>query len=234
MEIALYLMPTSLGGAPCTYMTEKTQEVLHSVRHIIAEDTKCAKRFIHYVASDIDADAYDYYEINEHTNLDAIGDCLSPLSAGESIALMSDAGAPAVADPGSAAVWLAHKKGYTVVPLAGASSLIMSLMASGLNGQSFAFNGYLPVKAGERAKRLRELETRAWKEGQTQIFIETPYRTDAMLDAALHTLRDETRLSISAELTTEREVCRTMEVREWKRRPAGKMGKVRAVFLIGK
>lgn len=233
MEKALYLVPVTLGGAPSTCVTEKTKEVLHSVRHIIAEDTKTAKRFIRAAAGDIDADALDYYEINEHTDLTAIGDCLDPLAAGESIALMSDAGCPAVADPGAAAVELAHRKGFKVVPLAGASSVIMALMASALNGQSFAFNGYLPVKTGERARRLRELESRAWKEGQTQAFIETPYRADAMLGAALHTLRGETRLSVAAELTTEREMCKTMTIKQW-RQSGVKLGKVRAVFLIGK
>lgn len=237
MPKALYLVPSSLGGevAPC--VTKKVQEVLRCTKHIIAENTKCAKRFIHYAASDVDVDALDYYEINEHTNLDTITDCLDPLAAGESIALMSDAGAPAVADPGSAAVYLAHQRGYKVVPLAGASSIIMSLMASGLGGQSFAFNGYLPIKAGERAKRLRQAEARAWQEGQTQIFIETPYRVDSLIDTLLHTLREETKLCIAAELTTDNEVCRTMTVHEWKKSERSsplKMGKVRAVFLIAR
>lgn len=232
VEEALYLVPTSLGGDLETCVTERVRCVLCGTKHIIAEDTKCAKRFIHAVLPEADVDALDYYEINEHTDLKTIGDCLDPLGKGEAIALMSDAGAPAVADPGAAAVSLAQKKRYSVVPLCGASSIIMALMASGLGGQSFAFNGYLPVKSNERAKRLRALETRAWQEGQTQIFIETPYRVDAMLNTALHTLRDDTMLSVSAELTTENEVCRTMTVKEWKRTNT-KLGKVRAVFLIG-
>lgn len=236
MEKALYLVPTALGGTAATCATDQAREVLHEVRHIIAEDTKCAKRFIHTVAGDVDVDALDYYEINEHTNLDTIGDCLEPLERGDAMALMSDAGCPVVSDPGAVAVAMAHKKGLKVVPLAGASSVVMALMASGLDGQSFAFNGYLPVKAGERAKRLRALEMRALKEGQTQAFIETPYRVDAMLEAAVHTLKDETRLSVSSELTTSHEMCRTMTVREWRKAVGGgmKFGKVRAVFLIGK
>lgn len=233
MEAALYLVPATLGGDPSTCVTEQARSVLRSVHHIIAEDTKQAKRFIHLAASDVDVDSLDYYEINEHTDLASIGDCLDPLKAGMSIALMSDAGCPAVADPGAAAVDLAHKKGFKVVPLAGASSIIMALMASALNGQSFAFNGYLPVKAMGRARRLRELEMRAQREGQTQAFIETPYRADAMLETALRTLRPDTRLSVAAELTTEREMCKTMTVKQW-RQSGIKMGKVRAVFLIGK
>lgn len=233
MDKVLYLVPTTLGGGIDSCVTDEARKVLRLVHHVIAESTKCAKRFIHEAVKDVDVDLYDYYEINEHTDMRYIDECLEPLKRGEAMVLMSDAGCPAVADPGREAVLIAHRKGYKVVPLAGASSIIMALMASGLNGQSFAFNGYLPVKKSEREKRIRELEARAWKEGQTQSFIETPYRANAMLESCINVLKRDTKLSISSELTTEGECCKTMTAGEWKK--AGiKLLKVRAVFLIAK
>ena len=148
--------------------------------------------------------------------------------------VISEAGCPAVADPGAAVVALAQQRGFRVVPLVGPSSMIMAVMSSGLCGQSFAFNGYLPVDPADRAKRLKALETRAWNEGQTQLFIETPFRNHKMFQALIAALRPQTRLCIAAGITTPDEWICTHTIQEWKRIQLPDLSKIPAVFLIGK
>ncbi|MBQ2013101.1 MAG: SAM-dependent methyltransferase, partial [Bacteroidaceae bacterium] len=153
---------------------------------------------------------------------------------GTSMGVISEAGCPAVADPGANVVAIAHRQGLRVIPLSGPSSMIMAVMGSGLNGQSFAFNGYLPVEPAERAKRIKTLESRAWNEGQTQLFIETPFRNRKMFDALLSSLRPATRLCVAAGITTAQEYIRTHTVQEWKRATLPELKDVPAIFLIGK
>ena len=238
MDAALYLIPVTLGGGDAgRVLPAYNHDVVCSIRHFIVEDLRSARRFLKAVDRAIDIDALTFRELNEHTDLTGILHYLDPLEqGGESMGLLSEAGCPAVADPGAAVVELAHRKGLAVVPLVGPSSIIMAVMASGFSGQSFAFNGYLPVKDGERASRLRKIEARAWSEGQTQLFIEAPYRNVKMFEAILACCRSETRLCIAAGLTTEKEWIRTKPVGDWKKfpRPALEeaLCKVPAIFLL--
>lgn len=231
----LYLIPSSLSESPCgDAFPARNALVAAGLRHFIVESARSAKRFLKALVPEIDIDSLSFYELNEHTDLRGIGGCLDPLKAGESIGVISEAGCPCVADPGAAAVALALKMGFRVKPLAGPSSVILALMASGLNGQSFAFNGYVPAKTNERSQALRALERRAWSEGQTQIFIEAPYRNEKLFDAMLKTLRDDTRLCVASDLTGERETVSTKTVREWKKSAPPALNKIPAIFLIGR
>lgn len=167
--------------------------------------------------------------LNEHTPPQAVDSLLKPLREGRSLGLLSEAGCPAIADPGAALVEAAHREGFRVVPLVGPSAITLALMASGLEGQRFAFCGYLPRDAAERAKRICELEARSRREGETEIFIETPYRNDALLSALLDTCAPTTRLCVAADLTLPSEAVETRPVGEWKAKPIGKRP---AVFLL--
>lgn len=230
---ALYLIPVTLGDSGTERMLPPyNREVIVRLRHFIVEDIRSARRFLKLVDKDIDIDALTFSELNEHSDAAAAGRCLEPLRQGNPVGLLSEAGCPAVADPGAAAVALAHAQGFPVVPLVGPSSIIMAVMGSGFNGQSFAFNGYLPVKDGERAAKLRQLERRAWAEDQTQLFIEAPYRNLKMLETVLSVCRKDTRLCIAASITCGGEFIRTHSVAEWQKMPRPDIHKVPAIFLL--
>ena len=230
MEAALYLIPVTLGGDDVSrVLPGYNHDVVCSIKHFIVENIRSARRFLKLVDKSIDIDTLTFRELNEHTDLTSISHYLDPLEKqGESVGVISEAGCPAVADPGAAVVEMAQRKGLRVVPLVGPSSIIMAVMASGFSGQSFAFNGYLPVKDGERVSRLRKLEGRAWSEDQTQLFIEAPYRNMKMFSAILSACRGETRLCIAADLTLPTETVVSMSVEEWRRKA------VKAGFTIGK
>ncbi|MBQ7166670.1 MAG: SAM-dependent methyltransferase [Treponema sp.] len=238
MEAALYLIPVTLGGDDLSrVLPGYNHDVVCSIRHFIVENVRSARRFLKLVDKSVDIDSLTFRELNEHTDLTSISHYLDPLEKqGESIGIISEAGCPAVADPGAAVVEMAQRKGLRVVPLVGPSSIIMAVMASGFSGQSFAFNGYLPVKDGERVSRLRKLEGRAWSEDQTQLFIEAPYRNMKMFSAILSSCRGETRLCIAAGLTTGQEWVRTKKVSDWKKTPSpeieGAISKIPAIFLL--
>ncbi len=238
MDAALYLIPVTLGGSDVgRVLPSYNHDVVCSIKHFIVENLRSARRFLKLVDKSIDIDALTFQELNEHTDLSSISHYLDPLEKkGESIGVISEAGCPAVADPGAAVVEMAQRKGLQVVPLVGPSSIIMAVMASGFSGQSFAFNGYLPIKEGERASKLRKLEGRAWSEEQTQLFIEAPYRNMKMFSAVLSACRGETRLCIAAGLTTEQEWVRTKSVADWKKFPSseleGAISKIPAIFLL--
>ncbi|MBQ3800401.1 MAG: SAM-dependent methyltransferase [Treponema sp.] len=238
MEAALYLIPVTLGGDDLSrVLPGYNHDVVCSIRHFIVENVRSARRFLKLVDKSVDIDSLTFRELNEHTDLTSISHYLDPLEKqGESIGIISEAGCPAVADPGAAVVEMAQRKGLRVAPLVGPSSIIMAVMASGFSGQSFAFNGYLPVKDGERVSRLRKLEGRAWSEDQTQLFIEAPYRNMKMFSAILSSCRGETRLCIAAGLTTGQEWVRTKKVSDWKKTPSpeieGAISKIPAIFLL--
>ncbi|MBQ0039380.1 MAG: SAM-dependent methyltransferase [Treponema sp.] len=236
LKAALYLIPNTLGEtAYDKVLPEYNRQVLRGIKHFIVESRREAIRFIKLADSDIDIDSLSFVELNEHTDLKTIGNILDPLVKQKlPMGIISDAGCPAVADPGAAAVEMAQKKGLDVVPLAGPSSMIMAVMASGFNGQSFAFNGYLPVKPNERVSKLHQLESRAYKEDQTQLFIEAPYRNLKMLDTIVRSLRKETMVCIAAGITTKDEFIRTMSVEQWKKQPEPPIQKVPGIFLIYK
>ena len=234
MEPALYLIPVTLGETPINnVLPQYNSEIISGIRHFIVEDVRSARRFLRKVDSQFDIDGSQFYELNKHTAPEAVSGYLKPLQAGLLVGVISEAGCPAVADPGADVVAIAQRKGLKVVPLVGPSSIILSVMASGFNGQSFAFNGYLPVKPDERAKALRKLEQRVYNENQTQIFIETPYRNGKMVEDILAHCRPQTKLCIAANLTCEDEFAKTRTLKEWK----GKLpdlSKIPCIFLLYK
>ena len=218
MPPALYLIPVTLGETPVEQVLPSyNREVIMGIRHFVVESIRSARRFLRQTDREFPIDDCTFYEMGKHADEKRFSQYLQPLREGMSMGVISEAGCPAVADPGADIVRIAQREGLRVVPLVGPSSMIMAVMASGLNGQSFAFNGYLPVEPADRAKRLKALESRAWTEGQTQLFIETPYRNRKMFESLLTTLRPQTRLCIAAGITTRDEYIRTLHVSEWKR-----------------
>ena len=234
IETALYLLPVTLGDTPVgQVLPAYNHDVILGLRHFIVEDVRSARRFLKRVDSSINIDELTFYPLNKHTSPDEISTYLNPLLEGNPMGVISEAGCPAVADPGADVVAIAQRRGLRVVPLVGPSSIILSVMASGFNGQSFAFNGYLPVDQNDRIRRLKELEQRAYSESQTQIFIETPYRNNKMAEDIIRNCRPQTRLCIAANITCESEYIRTRTIREWK----GKLpdlNKMPCIFLIYK
>jgi 16S rRNA (cytidine1402-2'-O)-methyltransferase len=207
------------------------REVVLSLRHFVVENVRTARRFLKKMEPSIVIDELSFTELNEHTPPEAIAGLLAPMDAGESMGLMSEAGCPAIADPGADVVALAQRRGYRVAPFVGPSSIFLALMASGFNGQGFAFKGYLPVEAAKRAETLKSLESRAYLADETQIFIETPYRNDKMMDDIIRVCRSETLLCIACDITCKTEFIRTKTVGEWaKQRPS--LNKRPAIFLI--
>ena len=234
MESALYLLPVTLGDTPLSnVLPQYNSEIIAGIRHFIVENVRSARRFLRKVDPQFDIDGSQFFELNKHTSPDAVSTFLEPLSKGLPVGVISEAGCPAVADPGADVVAIAQRKGYKVVPLVGPSSIILSVMASGFNGQSFAFNGYLPVKPDERVKKLRQLEQRIYNEEQTQLFIETPYRNEKMVEDILATCRPQTKLCIAANITCEGEYVRTRTVKEW-RGKVPDLSKIPCIFLLYK
>ena len=235
IDVALYLIPVTLGSPNEQVLPSYNLGIIKEIKYFIVENKKTAIRFLVSLSKEIDIDSLTFYELNEHTDLKSIGNYLEPLQKHKQpMGVISEAGCPAVADPGAAVVALAHKKHLKVVPLTGPSSIILSVMASGFNGQSFAFNGYLPVKNDERAKKLRQLESRAWNEDQTQLFIEAPYRNAKMLETIIRVCKKNTMLCIASGLTCQNEFIKTQSVEEWKNFNAETIQKVPAIFLLFK
>ncbi|MES2740796.1 MAG: SAM-dependent methyltransferase [Pseudomonadota bacterium] len=222
----LYLIPNTLG--PCAPDSDALSHIIpQQVRaltarldYFVAENAKTARAFLKLIALDHPLSKplqeIDIAELNVNTPAHALDGLLAPLLAGRDAGLVSEAGVPAVADPGADLVRLAHQHGVTVRPLVGPSSLLLAVMASGLNGQSFAFNGYLPTDPALRGKRIKELELRSRAEKQTQLFIETPYRNAAMLDALITQCQPATLLCVATDLSLESETIRTMSAAQWK------------------
>lgn len=218
MAPTLYLVPTTLGDVSLAYcIPSQVVEVTRTLRHFIVEDVRTARRYLAKLKMPVAIDELSFYVLNEHTKPEELHALLQPLLGGKPVGLLSEAGVPAVADPGRDVVRIAHQKGIKVVPLVGPSSILLALMASGLNGQSFAFNGYLPVKDQERIQRIRALEKRSVQENQAQIFIEAPYRNAKLLEAFLATCSDSTMLCLAVNLTLENEQVQTQPIAYWKK-----------------
>ena len=231
---ALYLIPVTLGDVEHRrVLPEYNREVILSIRHFIVENVRTARRFLKKTEPSIVIDDLVFYELNKHTSAEAVAAYLAPLAEGESVGVISEAGCPAVADPGADVVAIAQRKGYKVVPLVGPSSILMSVMGSGFNGQSFAFHGYLPIEPGERAKKLKALEQRVYAENQTQLFIETPYRNHKMVEDILLNCRPQTKLCIAANITCEGEYIQTRTVKDWKGHVPD-LSKIPCIFLLYK
>ncbi len=231
----LYLIPTVLSdSAPLeNVLPSGNTAVVVRLKHFIVENVRTARRFLKRVDREIDIDSLTFYELNQHTDAMQIGSFVQPLQQGFDMGVISEAGCPAVADPGADVVAVAQKMGARVVPMVGPSSILMSIMASGFNGQSFAFHGYLPIDKNERTQALRRLEQRIYAENQTQIFIETPYRNQQMMEELCRTLRPQTKLCIARDITGDGESIRTRTLAEWKK-SLPEIGKVPCIFLIFK
>lgn len=234
METALYLLPVTLGDTPVEQVLPAyNKEIILGIKHFIVEDVRSARRFLKKVEASINIDELTFYPLNKHTSPDDLSGYLKPLQEGHSMGVISEAGCPAVADPGADVVAMAQRKNLKVVPLVGPSSIILSVMGSGFNGQSFAFHGYLPIEAADRIKRLKELEGRIYSENQTQLFIETPYRNNKMMEDIVKTCRPQTKLCIAANITCEGEYIHTKTIREWKGHLPD-LTKVPCIYLIYK
>ena len=233
--VALYLIPVTLGETSIEQVLPSyNHEIIMGIRHFIVENIRSARRFLRQTDREFPIDDCTFFEMGKHADEKLFSQYLQPLREGKPVGVISEAGCPAVADPGADIVGIAQREGLRVVPLVGPNSMIMAVMSSGLGGQSFAFNGYLPVEPVDRAKRLKMLETRAWTEGQTQLFIETPYRNQKMFHSLLTSLRPQTRLCIAAGITTKDEYIRTLRITEWKNTKLPDLSKVPAIFLINK
>lgn len=232
-EGVLYLIPCTLGDTPLDrVLPTYNAEVVRGIRHFIVEEVRTARRFLRRMDREFPIDDSVFYEMGKHADEHRYAEYLRPIAEGSPVGVISEAGCPAVADPGADIVALAMRRGIRVVPLVGPNSMILAVMGSGLNGQSFAFNGYLPIGDGERAQRLKALEQRAQRERQTQLFIETPYRNRKMFDTLLRTLSPRTRLCIAAGITTADEWIQTHTIAEWKRQSLPDLSKLPAIFLI--
>jgi 16S rRNA (cytidine1402-2'-O)-methyltransferase len=233
MTGTLYLIPVPLGPtSPQDSLTPAVLETIRPLSHFVVEQAKTARAFLKAAGTDKPLQELQLSELNEHTKADALSQLLAPLLAGHDVGLLSEAGCPAVADPGANLVALAQKENIRVVPLIGPSSLLLALMASGLNGQRFAFQGYLPAKEAERTKTLRELESESRKRHQTQLFIETPYRNRAMFDAILGSCQPGTRLTVATDLTLPGETVRTLSIQQWKKQTPPDIERRPTVFLL--
>ncbi|MBQ3187003.1 MAG: SAM-dependent methyltransferase [Alistipes sp.] len=232
----LYMIPCPISDetSPWEVLPEGNRRVMQSLDYFIVENTRTARRFLSKAALGLKIDELEFVELNEHTVAgEAVERMMAPLMAGRSAGVISEAGVPGVADPGALVVEAAHRKGIRVVPLVGPSSILLAVMASGLNGQSFAFNGYLPVKGPERQRAIRHFERRAHQEHQSQLFIEAPYRNQKLIEELLQTLQAETRLTIAMDLTAPTEWIRTMRVAEWRKAKLPELNKRPAILIIG-
>lgn len=230
----LYLIPTTLGETELDkILPAYNTEIVSALKYFIVENVRTARRFLKKVNREINIDELTFFELNQHTKPEEIAQFLKPLKDGNDMGVISEAGCPAVADPGADVVALAQQQGVQVVPLVGPSSIVLSLMGSGFNGQSFAFLGYLPVTQGDRVKALKKMESRVYTEHQTQIFIETPYRNMKMLDDILATCQSQTKLCIAADITLDTEFIKTKPVSAWKTQKPD-LNKRPCIFLLYK
>lgn len=235
LEAGLYLIPTQLSDVPLDrVLPAHNINVVRELRYFVVESLRSARRFLKKCDRDIDIDSLTFNELNEHTDLKdtaAIEALLDPIGRGEAVGVISDAGCPAVADPGADLVAIAQRKGYEVFPLVGPSSILMSLMASGFNGQSFAFLGYLPVDAQARQAKLKEMTRRIERERQTQIFIEAPYRNNQLIADLTAHLPAGMRLCVASDITGDGQSIITRTIGQWKQAQYD-YHKVPTIFLL--
>lgn len=230
----LYLIPTPLGdsGFDVT-LPDFNHTILQNIDTFVVEELRTARRFLRKAGYNKDFETVTFHLLNEQTHDFEAENMLESLISGKHVGLLSEAGLPCIADPGNIVVQLAHRKGIRVIPLTGPSSLLLALMASGLNGQNFTFHGYLPVKPDERSKALRDLEREITRKNQTQIFIETPYRNIQMFESIVKNCSSSLMLCIAVDLTLDTEWIRCLSIQEWKKQSPG-IHKKPAVFLLGR
>lgn len=232
MSNVLYLIPSPLGdNEPVEVIPAPVLERLHAIRIYVVEELRTVRRYLSRAGLRGQIDTLEFHVLNEHTSQQEVKSLIELFSRGD-VGLISEAGLPAVADPGAQLVALCHRHGIPVVPLVGPSSLMLALMGSGLNGQCFAFRGYLPAKPEQRRDAIRAAEKRSAAGSETQIFIETPYRNDALLADLIALCRDTSRICIAADLTLPTQTLITRTVKQWKAAPQLVLGKRPCVFLL--
>jgi 16S rRNA (cytidine1402-2'-O)-methyltransferase len=228
----LYLIPSPLGdNDPAEVIPAPVLARLQTLHVFVVEEVRTARRYLSRAGLKGHIEGLEFHTLNEHTPASEVEAMAALFEEGQSVGLITEAGLPAVADPGSALVALCHRQGIRVVPFVGPSSLMMALMGSGLNGQSFAFLGYLPAKTDERRAAIKAIEKQSAAQHQTQIFIETPYRNDAMMEDLLRICAPGTRLCIAADITLPEETIQTRTIAQWRKNPLT-LGKRPCVFLI--
>jgi 16S rRNA (cytidine1402-2'-O)-methyltransferase len=229
----IYLIPVTLGDPDFRRtIPEQAVEITKRLRFFAVEELRSARRYLRLIDKTFPIDGTIFFELNEHSKEESISDILEPVLSGSDMGIMSEAGLPGIADPGSLLVKAAHKKNIRVVPLSGPSSILLSLTASGMNGQNFRFLGYLPVKPDQRHNKLRETEKAAMT-GETQIFIETPYRAQKMFESIITVCLGETLLCVASDITLSNEMIRTLKVSDWKKEKVDLDNRL-VVFMIGK
>ena len=213
----LYLIPTGLGdNAPLEVLPISVKKIIEHIDTYIVENEKAARKFIKTISSGKSQASLNLFSLNKFTDPLEIPSFLEECLAGNSIGLLSDAGCPGVADPGAEVVKIAHQKHIQVIPLVGPSSIILAMMSSGMNGQNFAFNGYLPIDIADRKSKLKQLEKRSFDEQQSQLFIETPYRNNSILEDLSTVLHPQTRICVACDLTLPSEYIKTQTAKDWK------------------
>ncbi|MBQ6046994.1 MAG: SAM-dependent methyltransferase [Bacteroidales bacterium] len=233
MNGRLILFPVPIGGTLAASLPEGNAELLANCHTFIVEEVRTARRFLSSAGYPFPIPSVAFFTLNEHTRPEEITHYLDSIFEGEDIGLLSEAGLPCVADPGSLVTAAAQRLGIEIVPLVGPSSLMLALMASGFNGQNFCFLGYLPVDKAQRRQAVLSLEQRAWRDNQTQLFIEAPYRNNALLQALLETLRHDTLLCVATDIMLPSQSIVTRSVAQWRRNPID-INKRNTVFLISK
>lgn len=230
----LYLIPVTLGESdPARVLPPYVISVVESIDHFIVENEKTARKFIKLVAPQKPQPSLILSQLNKHTDRSELLAMLAPCLDGKNVGLMSEAGCPGIADPGAEIAALAHKNSIRVVPLVGPSSILLAMMASGMNGQGFAFNGYLPIDKSDKKAALKNFEKISFEKNQSQIFIETPYRNNKLIDDILQALQPSTLLCIAADITLASEFIKTMPVSDWKK-SAIDLDKRPAIFILHK
>lgn len=233
MKGTLYLVPAPLGEGPLeAILPQDVRTLANRIDHWVVENAKTARRFLKLYGPERVIAELKMMELNEHSKESELAALLAPLEAGHDVGVISEAGCPGVADPGANLVRLAHRRGIRVVPLVGPSSILLALMAAGASGQRFRFHGYLPVEAGPRQERLRELERDSSKFDEAQLFIETPYRNDAMVDAILQACKPATQLTVARDLSCNDELIVSQTLSNWKSQARPDLKKKPAMFVL--
>jgi 16S rRNA (cytidine1402-2'-O)-methyltransferase len=229
----LYLIPCTLGDTPAEQvLPQHVINVARKLQHFVVEQPKSARQFLSALKPEQPIQSLHFATLNEHTAANELSALLAPLLDGHDVGIISEAGCPGIADPGADLVNLAHRNGIRVVPLVGPSAILLALMASGLNGQCFAFHGYLPIAETERNKTITMLEIESAKRKQTQLFIETPYRNDKMFGALLTQCRPDTMLCVATDITLPSEQIQTFTIAKWKSQPVRQLNKRPSLFLL--
>ena len=236
MKGTIYMIPCPIADGESVWevLPKANLEIMNSLDYFVVENIRSARRFLSKAGIERKIDELEFVELNEHTTSSAdVERMLRPILNGRSAGIISEAGVPGVADPGADIVALAHKHDIRVVPLVGPSSILMAMMASGQNGQSFAFVGYLPVKEPERTRHIRSLEQRAISERSAQIFIEAPYRNIKLFDTLVKSLKPTIRLTVACDITSHDEYIKTATIEQWRRMPMPNIDKRPTIFILG-